>query len=83
MFTQAGFNPRRRVICHGFIARIGANGAPWMRPSRLVRFESGEYAWDGGRGRISWPEQLFGICSLRWIGSGVPPEKRPRSRLPA
>lgn len=68
MFTQAEFNPRRRTVCYAWIARVGGAGGLWMRPSRLVRFSSsGEYAWDGGHGRISWPEQIFGICNLQLL----------------
>lgn len=61
MFTQAEFNPRRRVVCYAFISRYSnyGRGGFYRRPSRLVRFvESGEFAWDGGAGRISWPERV-------------------------
>lgn len=55
MFTQAGFNPRHRVICYAAIRR---RGWKWPRASRLVRFvPSNEYAW-AGAGGVSWPDQV-------------------------
>jgi hypothetical protein len=69
MFTQAGFNPRHRVVCHAMIARRDRD---WVRQARLVRFmPSGEYAWVGERG-VSWPEQVV-VCTFRDV---LPPAAR-------
>lgn len=65
MFAQAGFNPRRTFVCYAYIMR--PEWFPRFRPSRLVRFASGEYAWDGGHGRISWPEQVRYIGCFRGL----------------
>lgn len=66
MFTQAGFNPRHRVLARGMIYR-----AEWKRgarPSALVMFECGDLAWLGrgpiGAG-VSWGEQVL-VRSLFW-----------------
>lgn len=80
MFTQAGFNKRRRTVCYGFIMR---HEWSWFRASRMVRFASGELAWDGGHGRISWPEQVALIGNLRAIQLPADIGRLEYSRLPA
>lgn len=83
MFTQAGFNPRHRVLCRGKIER-----AEWVRGARasaLVMFECGDLAWLGrgpmGAG-VSWGEQVR-VRSLFWpmfegIGAGLEACELPR-----
>jgi len=72
MFTQADFNPRRRIVCFALVSRYSnfGRGGFYRRPSRLVRFKCGEFAWDGGRGRISWPEKIY-VCNL--LSVSLPP----------
>lgn len=79
MFTQAEFNPRRSFVCYGFIMR---RGWTWFRASRMVRFASGEYAWDGGHGRITWPEQVTFIGNVSAIRPDLTGLSLDSSRLP-
>ncbi len=83
MFTQAGYNWRRRSICKAIVSR---HDRPWRRPATLVRFYDNvrrrytDYAWDGGSDRLSWGEQVA-ICNLIHVpGCGYYSEFR-RSRL--
>lgn len=81
MFTQAEFNPRQRLVCRALISRYShlGRGGFYRRPSRLVRFACGDWAWDGGRGRVSWPEQ---VCIESFFRIPLPPGcDMPSSRL--
>ncbi len=85
MFTQAEFNPRRRLVCYALVSRYSnyGRGGFYRRPSRLVRFVCGDLAWDGGAGRISWPDKIL-ICNVAGIGPRPRPffDDMPRCDLP-
>lgn len=63
MFTQAGFNPRHRVICYGWTASRTARTG--FQASTLIRFEpSGDYAWHG-RTFLAWSENCIIATRLK------------------
>ena len=57
MFTQAGLNADNALVARAAIQRLGCD---WKREARLVRFEpSGDFAWVGQYGQISWAERVL------------------------